>query len=32
LMAFSKKLRVFTILLRRAHPETDLPNDGCANS
>jgi hypothetical protein len=28
---FLKKLRAFTILLTGAHPEINLPNDGCAN-
>jgi hypothetical protein len=28
-MMFLKKLRAFTILLRRRHPEINLPNDGC---
>jgi hypothetical protein len=32
LMMFLKKLRAFTILLGRPHPEINLSNDGCANS
>jgi hypothetical protein len=31
-MMFLKKLPAFTILLRRRHPEINLPNDGCPNS